>query len=163
MKRLLAPKTLLLAACVVLAGCGSAEEEVADNIYRGIYVSTNDCATDRNLSFEACTQAVNTAIQAHNETSPSYRSLRACAATEGKNRCERDMNHKYRPRLIAYLVEATEKPTGTPLYAPPQGNSGFRDAKNKLYLSDDLALAFSRRATAAFAPYGARKGGASLF
>ena len=151
MKLIVASRILLVTACLVLAGCGGGKkEDEANNAYRGIFVSTNDCATDDKLTLDICTTAITAAIEYHNQNSPSYETLRACAATEAGANCERDVNHKFRPRLIAYLVEATEPPSGTPLYSNPK-EKGFRDAVNRMYLATDLTVTFSKRAVAAFA------------
>ncbi len=140
----------LIITCLALSGCGGSKApKIAEDVYKGIYTSTNDCANDENLSFEICSQTIEKAIETHNTKSPVYPTLRACATTEGANKCERDINQKYRPRLMAYLVESTKPPKGTPLYAAPKGEGGFRDLAQTIYLETDLKLNFSKKALAA--------------
>jgi len=150
MKHDLGTPALLIGACMLLTGCGGGSEapKLPENVYQGIFVTTNDCAENENLTFDICAKAVDKAIKLHNQSSPTYPSLRACAATEGADKCERDINQKFRPRLMAYLVQSTKPPTGIPLYATPNGERGFRDTNKTLYLESDLKLQFSKKATA---------------
>ena len=150
---------LALTACLALAACGGGAKEPEDGgAYRGIYVSTNDCANDQKMTFEICADAINKAIEAHTSNPTKYTSLRACEAKVGENKCERGINEEFRPRLMAYLVvlpkppkaPATATATATALYPAPDGEEAFQDAKAVVYLETDLTLNFSKRAIAAF-------------
>jgi len=150
MKHNLVTPALLIGTSLILTGCGGGSEapKLPENVYQGVFVTANDCAENKNLSFDICAKAVDKAIEVHNQSSPVYASLRACTATEGAGKCERDINQKFRPRLIAYLVQSTKPPTGIPLYATPNGERGFQDTNKTLYLESDLKLQFSKKAMA---------------
>lgn len=143
----------VVAVCVLLAGCGgSGAPKLAEGTYRTIVVSTNDCSMNPKLSFEVCSEAINGALASHDEKTPSYDTLRACTATESQDSCERDLNQKYRPRLLAYLVETYKEkpPKGVPLYSAGKNKAGFRDAEKTVYNDTDLTIDFSRRSIAVF-------------
>ena len=72
---------------------------------------------------------------------------------EGPKNCERDIEQKYRPRLVAYLVETYKEkpPKGTPLYSKLEQQEGFKDLSSVTYLQSDLTIQFSKRAIHAYA------------
>ncbi len=145
------PVVLFGLMALVLAGCGGGGP-THGNGPRGVFTSTNDCATHDKFDFKSCSKAIQTAIQIHNEESPTYESLRFCKAEELG--CERNLNNKYRPRLLGFYVELPEKEDdkiiGKPLYAAPAKKKGFRDHNKEIYLEKDLTLVFSLRAVAAY-------------
>jgi hypothetical protein len=131
---------------------------------RGVFTSAADCAALGKLSLEKCARAIEQAVADHEANAPVYSSLKACEKAEGPDKCERTDAKTYRPRLMAFLVELTDRPYGAPLYPTARGETGFRTAGNSLLLSDDETLTFSRPALgAAELMAGKSNGGGGLF
>lgn len=146
------PIVFLGLMALALAGCGSSGPS-ENNGPRGVFTSTNDCATHDKFDFKSCSKAVRAAIELHNQESPTYESLRHCKASE--TGCERTLNNKYRPRLLGFYVELPETKeqqiVGKPLYAVAgRKKKGFADHNKEEYVEDNLALVFSQRAVAIY-------------
>lgn len=136
---------LVLLLAFPLAGCGggnSAKPEAA----KGIYTSSADCADHGKLTFEQCVTAMDQAVAEHESAAPTYSSLQRCEDAEGVNKCEHTHAGRFRPKLLAFFVVASEPPTATPLYAAPKGEAGFRNAGSKLFLEKDETITFSEHA-----------------
>lgn len=163
MPRMKVPAVLFFACATLgLAGCGG-DAPTHGNGERGIFTSTNDCASTPKFDYKQCSKAIRAAIKVHNDKSPTYESERICRSKERS--CERTLNNQYRPRLIGFYVELPEveggEPIGKPLYAAVSGEKGFRAYDTTIYLEADLTLDFSRNAVAAYKAHsgGAIKGG----
>ena len=143
---------LLLALLVTLpfAGCGNGGGAAKAQAAKGIYTNSVDCAEGGKLTFEQCAQALDAAVTEHEKTAPTYTALWRCEETEGVNKCEHTHAGRFRPKLLAFLVIATDPPVATPLYAPPKGKAGFRGADSKLYLEKDETITFSEHAQTQF-------------
>ena len=132
-----------------IAGCGASPQQKAEAA-KGVFTSSSDCAESGILTIEQCMQAMSAAVVAHEKSAPTYSELRRCEATEGANKCEHTHAGRFRPRLLAFLIVASEPPVATPLYAAPKGEAGFRAADNKLYLEKDETIRFSSHAQTLF-------------
>ena len=127
---------LLLAAG--LSGCGSGSTKKAPKAETGIFISSSDCASAGKLTIDQCGQVIDVAVALHQNRAPSYRSLTACAAAEGPDRCARGVDGRYQPNVQAFLVTFSEPPSATPLYATSDGSLAFKGLdKQKFGLNDD--------------------------
>lgn len=153
-------------ATLALAGCGGDAGPTHGSGPRGIFTSSNDCASNKDFTREICSHAIRAAIKIHNDDSPTYDSKRICDAKELS--CERTLNNQYRPRLLGFYVEMPDAvdgkqppPIGKPLYAAIHGEKGFRAHDKTVYLEKDLTLEFSKSAVTAYRAHsgGAIKGG----
>ncbi len=140
----------LAALAPLLSGCGQSPGAEGDGAKRGIYTSAADCADGGRLTIEACARIIEAAVVEHEATAPSYSSLKSCETAEGTERCERAASGRYRPRLLAFLVVASNPPVAHPLYATQKGEAGFRTGDRKNLLASDETLSFSRHAVAAY-------------
>lgn len=136
----------ILAAPVLLAGCGGSSPKVAVKDFKGIYTTASDCADSGKLSYEDCSAAMAQAVQKHETDAPSYGELRFCEAKEGDGKCEGGGEQKYRPKLFAFLVTAGKTTTAVPLYAHTKGEEGFRDLAGATYMHANPDLVFSSHA-----------------
>jgi hypothetical protein len=154
------------AATLALTGCGGDAGPTHGSGPRGIFTSSQDCASNNAFNFEVCSTAIRAAIKIHNDDSPTYDSKRICDAKELS--CERTLNNQYRPRLLGFYVEVPDPvdgkqppPLGKPLYAAINGEKGLRAHDKTVYLAKDITLEFSPSAVVAYKTYsgGAIKGG----
>ena len=147
--------SLIAVLSVLLVGCGGSAPKApsAENKPKGIYVSSSDCADNDFLEFDACETVVEKAIEVHNAKSPTYTSLRACEAKEGEGKCERALDSKFRPRLLAFEITGGERPSAKPLYPGLKGEAGFRDLSGTVILEKEFKVPFSPQAVAAFENY----------
>ncbi len=143
--------TLCCALSATLAACGGDGPTVDPNAAkRVIYTSSGDCANGELLEVEKCEIAIDDAIERHNTDSTAYSSLRKCELAEGDGRCERTVD-EYRIRLFAFLVTASEPPTGEPLYPPKEKDqAGFITSGGVPILEEKLEVAFSNSAVATY-------------
>lgn len=137
----------LAAVTLTLSGCGGGDAPIvskkSDHPQR-VVTSSSDCSNTGILGPDECAEAVERAIQTHNEISQSYPNRRLCEKTESEGRCEQTVDGQYRARLAAYLVTASEPPAAVPLYFIKGATaSGFRDLDGTNYLEADLEIAFS--------------------
>jgi len=127
---------LFLAAA--LAGCGNGTTAKAPKAETGIFISSGDCASTGKLSIDQCGQVIDAAVALHQNRAPSYKSLSACAAAEGPDRCARGVDGKYQPNVQAFLVVFGKPPSAIPLYATSDGSLAFKGLdKQKFGLNDD--------------------------
>jgi uncharacterized protein YgiB involved in biofilm formation len=130
----------ILLATAALAGCGNSETAAAPKspLERGIFISSGDCADLQKLTMDQCGQVIDRAVALHQSRGPSYRSLNACAAAEGQDRCAQGVDGNYQPNLQAFLVTFGKSPSAVPLYATSDGTVGFKSLdKQKFGLNDD--------------------------
>jgi uncharacterized protein YgiB involved in biofilm formation len=146
-------KSLLAAAALplALAGCGGEEKAAAATPAgpkeRHIYVSAVDCENGGRGTLEECSTAIQKAVLAHEKSPPPYKSLNACEAKEGTNKCERVADKAYRPRLTAFVFDKGAALTALPLYPT---TSGYRTADGKGLSGSDDNLIFSKSARDAY-------------
>lgn len=124
---------------VSLAGCGNgAAVAPKAKAERGVFISSSDCASVRKLTIDQCGQVIDKAVALHRSNATSYKSLSACAAAEGPDRCARGVDGRYQPNLQAFLVTFGAQPSATPLYATADGSLAFKGLdKQKFGLKDD--------------------------
>ena len=130
----------ILLATAALAGCGNSATAVLPKnaVERGIFISSGDCAGARKLTIDQCGQVIDRAVALHQSSGPTYKSLNACAAAEGPDRCAAGVDGKYQPNLQAFLVTFGDAPNAVPLYATSDGSVGFKGLdKQKFGLNDD--------------------------
>lgn len=144
--------TLCCALATTLAACGGGGPKVDPKAAkRVIYSSSGDCANGEVLEVEKCEIAIDDAIERHNKNSTTYSSLRKCELAAGEGRCERSVDDEYRIRLIAFLVTASEPPTGEPLYPPKEKDqAGFITSGGAPILEEKLEVAFSPSSVATY-------------
>lgn len=153
----LAPIFVLL-SLPLLAGCGgSGSKQTGEKIFKGIYTTGVDCADSGKLSYEDCATAMAQAVTKHEKEAPTYDELRFCEAKQGAGKCEFTANHKYRPKLLAFLVTASKPPTALPLYAHQKAKEGFHDSAGKDHMYSDDQLVFSEHAQTMFEQNGKKK------
>lgn len=145
----------VVAACVLpitLAGCGGGggSSSTTAKVPKGIYTTAADCADGGKLTYEQCSDLIYAAIDKHEAEAPTYSELRFCEAKEGEGKCEFTASQKIRPKLLAFLVTASEPPQAIPLYATPKGEPGFRDLAGNTYLHSNEELVFSEHAVTVF-------------
>lgn len=138
---------LILASALALTGCGNGGGEPKAKAKQFIVTSAVDCADNAGLSYEACTEIIASAVAVHNKSAAKYRSLKACETTEGEGKCERMDETEYRPRLTAFHMTLSEKPSAVPLYPVQDTTAGFRNAGNTVLSLDDENLNFTKSAT----------------
>lgn len=129
-----------LLATAALAGCGNSETAAAPKtaLERGIFISSGDCADVQKLTIDQCGQVIDKAVALHQSRGPSYKSLNACTAAEGQDRCAQGVDGNYHPNLQAFLVTFGKSPSAVPLYATADGSVGFNGLdKEKFGLNDD--------------------------
>ncbi len=145
---------LVVAALVLpaaLAGCGGSNStSPAAKVAKGIYTTASDCADSGKLTYEQCSDLIYAAVEKHEADAPTYTELRFCEAKEGEGKCEFTANDKIRPKLLAFLVTASQPPHAIPLYATPKGEPGFRDLGGATYLHTNEELVFSEHAVTVF-------------
>jgi uncharacterized protein YgiB involved in biofilm formation len=149
--RTLVPATL--AAALMLGGCGGPAAPIAPPAppEKFVFISAKDCAESGRLKMNACADLIDKAVEEHVRVAPTYKSLKACEAVEGSERCERTDNKAFRPRLLAFaVIIAGEQTASGPLYATIGGEAGFRAADKQLYLVTDDNLNFSAKALAVY-------------
>lgn len=154
-------KFALVAAALILpamlGGCGGSGSSDGPKIPKGIYTTAADCAEAGKLTYEQCSDLIYAAIDKHEAEAPTYSELRFCEAKEGEGKCEFTANQKIRPKLMAFLVTASEPPQAVPLYATPKGEPGFRDLGGSTYLHSNEELVFSEHAVTVFERNGQKK------
>ncbi len=140
----------ILLATVTLAGCGNSETAAAPKgpLERGIFISSGDCADVQKLSIDQCGQAIDKAVALHQSRGPSYKSLNACAAAEGQDRCAQGVDGNYHPNLQAFLVTFGQSPSAMPLYATTDGSVGFKSLDKQQFSLNDDGYTFSDAAQA---------------
>ena len=140
----------LLAAGLLLAGCGGGKPVAVVTAERSIFTSALDCEAAGKFSIDVCSATIEAAVAAHDKTAPSYKSIDSCETAEGKEKCERIGENLYRPRLSAFLITASTPPVAAPLYLTRDGQPGFRTADKQNILAKDETLIFSKSARQAF-------------
>ncbi len=136
---------------VVLAGCGGSEPaNPVTKAPKGVYTTARDCADSGKLTYEQCSDLIYAAVEKHEKGAPSYSERRFCEAKEGEGKCEFTANQKIRPKLMAFLVTASDPPQAIPLYAAAKGVLGFRDLAGATYLHTNEELVFSELAVTTF-------------
>lgn len=148
---------VLLSGAIALAGCGKSQVASGEKEWKGIFTTADDCSQSGVLSYEECSDAMSKAVTEHEKSAPTYNSLTSCNAKEGDGRCEFTANGKYRPRLLAFLVQNTKPPKAMTLYAPLKGKTGFRDTSGSVYLVSNEALTFSEHAQTMFETHAVAK------
>jgi hypothetical protein len=123
----------------MLSGCGKSTPGVpAAPVERGIFVSSGDCAETGKLTIDQCGQAIDKAVALHQSRAPSYKTLAACTAKEGSDRCAKGIDDEYHPNVEAFLITFGSPPSATPLYGTSDGSVGFRGLENQKFgLNDD--------------------------
>jgi uncharacterized protein YgiB involved in biofilm formation len=149
----------LLILPAALAGCGDSEAVPQAPIVRGVFTTAADCSNLGTLTLAQCSDAISSAVSAHDGNAPVYSSLKACEKEEGAEKCERTSERSYRPRLMAFLVAMSTPPQSSPLYPTKKGELGFRTADNTLLASDDENLTFSLQARSAAETFAGKAGG----
>ena len=147
----------ILAAPLLLAGCGGSSPKTETKDFKGIYTTASDCADSGKLTYEDCSAAMAQAVQKHEADAPSHGELRFCEAKEGDGKCEVGSNQKYRPRLFAFLVTVGKSTSAVPLYAHPKGEDGFRDLAGATYMHASEELVFSEHAQTMYEKIGKKK------
>ncbi|WP_045836619.1 DUF1190 domain-containing protein [Hyphomicrobium sp. 99] len=130
----------MLFAAVTLAGCGNSATAVTPKtkVETGVFISSGDCASMQKLTIDQCGQAIDKAVALHRSHAPSYKSLSACAAAEGPDRCAKGVDGTYQPNVQAFLVTFGQPPSALPLYATSDGSLAFKGLdKQKFGLNDD--------------------------
>jgi hypothetical protein len=141
----------MLFAVATLGGCGNSATAVSHNqatVERGIFISSNDCADTGKLTVEQCGQAIDAAVTMHQKQAPSYKSLHACAAVEGPDRCAKDVDGDYRSNVQAFFVTMSKRPSAVPLYASRDGTIGFLGLDKKAFVANDDDYTMSAAAQA---------------
>jgi len=148
MKRLATSRSLaVLAAALALAGCGKSQKTAAKvDVKQVVVTSAADCADNAGLTYDVCTELIAAAVAEHEKSAPTHKSQEACEKAEGADRCERLDERDYRPRLTAFKIAMTEKPTAAPLYPTKNTTPGFRTASNSDVLTDADAFTFTKSA-----------------
>jgi uncharacterized protein DUF1190 len=137
--RTLASLGFVLAAAA-LAGCGNSATAVTpkSGAERGIFISSGDCADAQKLTIDQCGDAIDRAVVVHQRQAPSYKSLNACVAVEGPDRCAKGVDGNYQANVQAFLITFGNVPSALPLYATSDGSAGFKGLdKQKYGLNDD--------------------------
>jgi hypothetical protein len=148
------PLTVLASAILALslAGCGASEApkkpaaKAPDR--QGIFISTNDCADAGIISSEMCGKAVDAAVRQHETKTAAYSTIGQCEKAEGKDRCTRASDGKFRARLQAFLITLGTPATGAPLYPGSKKTIGFRGSDKKVVNATDDTLIVSSAAMA---------------
>jgi uncharacterized protein YgiB involved in biofilm formation len=146
-KAALAASFLTLAA--TFGGCGDSGPANGSKAgdARGVIVSSTDCVSFGPKAVDACTKALEKAVNVHEASTASYGNIQACETAIGPNNCERSASGKYRPRLLAFMVTVSGAAArAEPLYAAKDGAVGFQTADKDVLLAIDQSLAFSRLA-----------------
>jgi Protein of unknown function (DUF1190) len=143
----------LLVACaatIALAACGDAPKPVAKGPPPvGVFIGATDCAATGKLAINDCHTLIQQGIAMHQQTSRTYTSNRLCEEKEGPDRCERNENNVFRPKLLAFMITfSTPVPSVIPLYPLDERNAvGFVSGdKGRKALIVDEALIFSDQA-----------------
>ncbi|MEM1371822.1 MAG: DUF1190 domain-containing protein [Pseudomonadota bacterium] len=151
MTHILSKPGIAFAACsLALAGCGGGggPKAAVPEGPKAIFTSSYDCVQSKLFSEDDCRNAIEKAIKSHRAYAPKYKTRRQCEAKEIQ--CERGLEHQYRPRLVAFLVQPKggSKPGfgARALYPPTDEELGLRDLSNTVYLGKDINLTFSNQA-----------------
>ncbi len=135
----------VLLVSALLAGCGDSQSSTGGPAMRGVIASASDCASFGPEAVDACGDAIERAVSAHENTT-AYRTADACEAVAGAAMCERSASGMYRPRLSAFLVTLGRSPQAEPLYPAAPGTIGFQTSGKTTFAASDTSLAFSRLA-----------------
>jgi hypothetical protein len=130
----------MLFAVVALGGCGNSATAVSRGqpaAESGIFISSRDCADAGKLTIDQCGQAIDAAVTMHRNQAPSYKSLNACAAVDGPDRCAKDVDGAYRSTVQAFFVTMSKRPSAVPLYASRDGEVGFLGLDKKAFVVND--------------------------
>ncbi len=148
----------ILLAAAALAGCGNSTPVVpAGPVERGIFISSGDCAASEKLTIDQCGQLIDKAVALHQARAPAYKTLAACTAAEGRDRCAKGLDDKYHPNVEAFLVTFGNQPNALPLYGTSDGSVGFKDLDNRKFAINGNGYTVSDSAQA-LAHENARKG-----
>ncbi len=150
---------VLASTSLALAGCGGDEPKAkaAAPVERSIFVSAVDCEASGKLSIDDCSKAIEKAVTAHEKTSPTYKSQSSCETAEGADKCERVADKIFRPKLVAYILDAATPPVAKPLYPTADGVAGFRNGAKEVLLASDDNLIFSKSAQDLYELLGQKK------
>ncbi len=141
--------TGFLLAVAPLGGCGESTPVASGPpAERGIYISSGDCADSGKLSIEDCGRLIDRAVALHQKLAPSYASLDACNAAEGKDRCANDVDGKYHPAIRAFLITFGSEARAQPLYGSSDGSAGFKGLDKAKYNLDGKGYSVSDSAQA---------------
>lgn len=126
LKRAVLP--LLLPALALLAACGKSEEPqaAAPPPETGVFISSGDCADSGKLTLDACAEAIDGAVAAHEVQAPTFKTVNQCAGTVGPDRCDKGVDGLYRARIQAFYVVMSTPPSAVPLYPPTTPSIGFQ-------------------------------------
>jgi uncharacterized protein YgiB involved in biofilm formation len=152
------PGLAVIAAALALAGCGKAQKSAEKvEVKQYIVTSAVDCADNTGLTYEVCTELIEQAVASHEKSAPTHKSREACEKAEGPEWCERMDEKVYRPRLTAFQISMTEKPTAVPLYPTKKASTGFRTASNGDVLTEADTFTFTKSASDAAELYKPQK------
>ena len=115
LKRAVLP--LLLPALALLAACGKSEEPqaAAPPPETGVFISSGDCADSGKLTLDACAEAIDGAVAAHEVQAPTFKTVNQCAGTVGPDRCDKGVDGLNRARIQAFYVVMSTPPSAVPL------------------------------------------------
>ncbi len=139
----------ILLAAAALAGCGNSAPAVqGPPAERGIYISSEDCASTEKLNIDQCGQLIDNAVALHQNMGPTYPTLDVCAAAEGADHCAKSYEGGYRPTVQAFLITFGQQPSAIPLYGTADGTAGFKGLDKQKYDLKNTAYTVSNSAQA---------------